>query len=264
MRKGPVAYQHRMRSPQVFPIDGANFDGSVDWLNKTTTHGAADGKQGILSFWLRMLGGDGSSRNIWACGANKMRFIVKREVGNTITFQGNDPAGLNPVTRLFLPPNQVMSSATGWHHFLAMWDLNVGAAASGVWVDDAPDSMTTGAGIPFYSVGNNIGYSVDVNAYFGGTDTGTVLGNFDIADFYLAFNQYLDFNIYTNRRRFISSIRKPVKLGGTGSDPTGTSPTVFCRLADGEAPANFALNRGTGGNYTVTGALTTSSTSPSD
>jgi hypothetical protein len=39
---------------------------------------------------------------------------------------------------------------------------------------------------------------------------------------------------------------------------------MYHHLDNGEAVANFATNRGTGGNFTITGTLDTASTSPSD
>ena len=54
-------------------------------------------------------------------------------------------------------------------------------------------------------------------------------------------------------------------LGSDGSTPTGVAPIFFRHLSDGEAAANFAINRGTGGaDMTITGALTTAATSPTD
>lgn len=39
---------------------------------------------------------------------------------------------------------------------------------------------------------------------------------------------------------------------------------IYFHLDPAEAPADFATNRGTGGNFSITGALTAGSTSPSD
>lgn len=61
-------------------------------------------------------------------------------------------------------------------------------------------------------------------------------------------------------RKFITAGGKPVDLGATGSTPTGTAPAVFF---SGDASA-FLVNKGTGGAFTPTGAVTNASTSPSD
>jgi hypothetical protein len=85
-----------------------------------------------------------------------------------------------------------------------------------------------------------------------------------LSEFYFAPGQYLDFSLVANRRKFISPTGKPVQLGLTGSLPTGTAPLMYHHLDDGEAVANFATNRGTGGNFTITGTLDTAASSPSD
>ena len=84
------------------------------------------------------------------------------------------------------------------------------------------------------------------------------------AEVSFAFGQSLDFSIVSNRRKFLSAGGKPVFLGADGSLPTGTAPIIYQHLDDGEAVANFATNRGTGGDFTITGTLDTGSTSPSD
>jgi hypothetical protein len=66
------------------------------------------------------------------------------------------------------------------------------------------------------------------------------------------------------RQRFISADGKPVTLGPDGRLATGNVPLVYQHLADAESVANFATNRGGGGNFAITGALATASTSPSD
>jgi hypothetical protein len=49
-----------------------------------------------------------------------------------------------------------------------------------------------------------------------------------------------------------------VDLGATGTTPTGAQPLIYMPAGDP------ATNAGTGGNFTVTGTLDVSSTSPSD
>lgn len=51
--------------------------------------------------------------------------------------------------------------------------------------------------------------------------------------------------------KFIDSNSDPVSLGYSGDVPTGTSPILYL---SGE-PAGFHYNRGTGGDFTVTGEL---------
>lgn len=82
----------------------------------------------------------------------------------------------------------------------------------------------------------------------------------DMANFWFAPGQFVDFSNQANRRKFIDAGGKPVNLGADGSTPTGTAPAIFF---SGDAAA-FATNAGTGGAFTLTGSLTNASTSPSD
>lgn len=256
MRKSLVGYQHRLRSPQVFPIDGANFDGTNDFqVHAGTLAGAAISKLGIASLWFRLNGGDGAQQCFFATSTGT-RLFIQRSPSNTIVISAKNGAGTTIMT---MDTTATFLAGGGWKHLLATWDLSIGAVASGIWIQDVKQAL----GSPVWT-NDDIGYTDGGSPSIGALSSGVSKCNADLADVYVAYGQWLDFNIYINRRRYISSVPGPVKLGGTGSDATGLAPSVFCRLADNEAPANFGLNRGTGGDFTITGALTTSTTSPSD
>ena len=73
---------------------------------------------------------------------------------------------------------------------------------------------------------------------------------------------YIDLSSTSNRRLFVSA-------GGKWVNPASAiatlgSPIVRFHLDKGEAATGFATNRGTGGNFAITGTLTIDSTSPSD
>jgi hypothetical protein len=81
----------------------------------------------------------------------------------------------------------------------------------------------------------------------------------DVAELYIAFDQWLDLTDPTNVAKFIAA-GKPVSLGADGSTPTGTAPTIF--MSGGAA--GFAANRGTGGAFTLSSGSLTDASSPSD
>ena len=76
-----------------------------------------------------------------------------------------------------------------------------------------------------------------------------------IADFYFNPTTYIDLSVTANRRKFISASLHPVDRGATGSIPTGTAPIMY----QSGAVASWQTNKGTGGGFTLTGALTASS-----
>jgi len=75
----------------------------------------------------------------------------------------------------------------------------------------------------------------------------------------------LDLDTVSNRRLFNDGSGggaggKPVNLGSDGSTPTGNQPIIYLNGDE----TNFQINAGSGGNLTVTGALTACSDGPSD
>lgn len=76
---------------------------------------------------------------------------------------------------------------------------------------------------------------------------------------------WMDLTVTANRRKFRSAAGQPVFLGTQGQIPTGSQPLIYCSLpTKGLSVASFATNRGSGGGFTITGALDIGSSSPSD
>ena len=93
--------------------------------------------------------------------------------------------------------------------------------------------------------------------------SGATLLDGDLAEFYYNPGASLDFSDAANRAKFAVD-GKPIFLETDGSGPTGSAPVLYLHQDAGEAPANFKDNKGTGGDYTITGTLTASPTSPTD
>lgn len=236
-------------------VDGAAFDGTNDFMTRGGLVGAADSKKGILSCWLRLDGGDGTDMalvNGQESGAEY--FILQRTSGNAFRFL---VGGSSQVAWEGGATGTYTASAT-WLHLLVSWDVAV-AGARHFYVNDI-DKTFEGA-----FVDRTIDYTLtdwSIGALANSPNVFRLNGC--LAEVYIAPGQYLDFSLVANRRKFISASGKPMHLGTTGSLPTGTAPLVYLHLDDGEAAANFATNRGTGGDFTITGALATGSSSPSD
>lgn len=238
--------------PPLRVVDGADFDGTNDYMNRGGgLTGAADSKLGIVSFWIRIDGGNGSSRYIFYRSSGSIQNYIEIDSANKIWMFFDDSTN-SPVVQLS-SASTYLASAT-WLHILASWDL---ANTTGhYYINDvsAPgDAIFTNNTIDYTLSDTEIGAAGTVGKFNG-----------CIADLYFAPGQYLDFSLVSNRRKFISASGKPVHLGTDGSLPTGTAPIMYHHIDDGEAVANFATNRGTGGNFTITGSLDTASSSPSD
>jgi hypothetical protein len=240
-------YHHPMRV-----CDSADFDGTNDSMARGAgLTGAADSKTGILSCWLRFDGGDGSIQRIVEASTGGTAFLLLKNASNILSLGADNAAGSEI---LLLQSTTAYTAGATWRHFLASWDLANGAGH--LYISDAND-LNTGTDV---LTDDTIDYTL--------SDWLIPSSSFRLngccAEFYLAPGQYLDFSLVHNRRKFISASGKPVHLGTDGSLPTGTAPLVYLHLDDGEAVANFATNRGTGGNFSITGTLETGSSSPSD
>lgn len=243
-----VTYQ----SPPLAICDSAQFDGTNDYMQTGSLTGAADSKLGLLSFWIRLDGNNGGTHQIFNADSTG-RIIIQRNSSNLFQISAKNAAG---TSILNITTVAAYTASATWLHVLSAWNMATAGSAS-IYVNDVltyTEVTFTNDTIDYTTVTTSIGASV----------TGVNKATACLAELYFAEGQYLDLSVTANRRKFISSGGKPVYLGTTGLLPTGTAPIVFQHLDDAEAPADFATNRGTGGNFSITGTLTTGSTSPSD
>ena len=234
-------------------VDGADFDGTNDYMTRGGgLGGAADNKSGIFSAWVRLDGGNGAEMEILDAG-NSVSDGVRFLRGSTDKFQmvAFNAAGTLLVN---IAPAGTYQAGSEWRHILASWNLATPIATMYISDGDLASGAPTDDTIDYTESDWSIGANVSGGNKFNGA----------VAELYFAPGQYLDFSLVANRRKFISASGKPVHLGAAGALPTAIAPLVYQHLDDGEAVANFATNRGTGGNFTITGTLDTGSTSPSD
>ena len=234
---------------QAMAVDSVTFDGTNDYLSRAGLNGVSDTDRFILSFWFKV----GSVSGV--------RYILHNGVDSTIwvrwfsndlrmdfydnTFSDGLSCGAD------IPPSQ-----NAWHHVLVGFQSGTGHAE--IYIDDVKqtDYVITDFGI-------------DPNMDFGTTSWGVGANpngfskyQGDLAELYLAPGQYLDFDVAANRRKFSTLAGSPKYLGLDGSLPTGTAPAIYLHLDPSETITNFAVNRGSGGDFSITGALTNASTDP--
>lgn len=230
-------------SANLLTVDAADFDGT-DYLSKGAgfTGNGTNSGSGILSFWIDMqTAGTVTLFEGYNLTSDNVVFkLVLSNSGGNMTFQYTNGLSGSSSTTI----------ATGaWHHFIH--DFASGAAYL--------DGVSVG---PFGT--GTISYSTINRWYVMANESAGQIADGAMAELYFAPTQSIDLSVAANRERWRSSTGKPVNLGSTGSTPTGTAPIVYLHLDDGETANNFAINRGTGGNLTVTGALGTFGSSPSD
>jgi hypothetical protein len=232
---------------------GVTFDGTNDYLTRgADLTGSANNSRGTCCFWVKFAAaGDGVRQRI--LNAGNAAVIIERTAANRFQVFVVDSTGAISAT---LGGAVNRTSAGGWMSVLMSWDTNftAGNKLMSIWVNDADDSgVKTDAGAAF-----DVDYTATDWGVGARPSDGANKLNGDLADFWFAQGVYFDFSVEANRRKFIHASGGAVSLGADGSTPTGTAPIVYLR-----GPATgFETNRGSGGDFTVTGALADSGTNP--
>lgn len=240
-------------------VESAHFDGTAAYLTRGAgLTGAADSKKFLCSFWYNITSTVQAHNIVLSCstvGGDGTYFGITISSGQALVISGNNSA----LTLILGKQASVASTYDGaWHHAIMSVDMTSGAT---LYVDDAPLSLPGGT----FTNDTLIFSGANVQDWaIGSTGGGTSKWPQDMAEVYFAIGQSIDLSLVSNRRKFRSASGKPVYLGSDGSAPTGTAPSIYLHLATAEAVANFATNRGSGGNFTVHGSLTAGASNPSD
>lgn len=244
-------------APAPYFANAVEFDGANDYLRRTNIiHGSAS-STGSISFWVRLdadtEGSDyyeviqGSVNGVSDELLSVIFGVVEQQF--FVTMNNYD---------IFAVTTPNISLPTGWLNFLASWEIDAGQnfKTFHVYINDTIALDSVSDDVNESTIAYNTLNHWMVGEYF----DGTFKLNGGLADLYFAPGQFLDFSVQANRRKFIDAAGKPVSLGADGSTPTGSTPAIYLK---GDH-TNFEVNSGTGGNFTVTGALTAAPTSPSD
>jgi len=236
-------------SKRKFKCRAVVFDGTNDYLTRgAALTGLADGKEGTCSFWIKLNGGDAGAMSIIE-GATRA-FWIQRPADNTFRIQAYNAAA---ATILVYYTSTTYTAGATWYHVIFSWNQ---AGSCYLYVNDvsrySAQTLTN----------DTIDYDASADWGVGGQSGGGQKLNADFAELWFdptAFN----LSVEANRRLFYDQFGKPTDLKDDGSGPTGSSPILYLSYRS-STPANFAVNRGTGGNFAVTGGpLTEAATSPS-
>lgn len=232
-----------------YPAGG--FNGSTYLRRGATLTGAADSKQMTASIWFYA-----SSVSLTNTLLSTMTAGVE-EPGLTIrpgTPGGGLSGRLNVLSydatgTLAVSMNATTTTMTTstWHHVLIAFDAS-SSSLRHMYVDDVAQSLTVAAynnSAVDWTTGN-CGIGCIPTSGVANVYTGRLL------DVWLH-NTYLDISDADVRRKFRTSAGKPAIMGASGQNPMGSAPLVYFRDYDDFAAGR---NRGTGGNFTVTGTVT--------
>ncbi len=232
----------------------ADFDGSADSLARgADLSGAVDDRQGTLSFWFRLDGGNGSFT--WAMDTTNARVRLFKSSGDRFEFDLKNSGG----SFIFFDVNGPLHfDGADWHHFIMSWDTLADVC---LWYIDDVNEPVSNCDTP--SPPEVDGTQADW--FIGISNTASSRFNACVSEFYYHQTLFLDLTTEGNRRLFNDGTGghgggKPVNLGADGSTPLSSQPIVYLN----KVAADFHENNGSGGNFVVTGALSACSTSPSD
>jgi len=223
----------------VTTIPMINLDGTNNYLSKggdLTSN--ADGKKGIVSFWVDFKGGDGTNQTILS---NKNgHIIVIRNPGNFMRFRLGTAA--NITIAQFLSTNTYTSN-TGLTHFLIAWDLS--ATTVEMWVNGTKETLQV-----LTTTANETADYTETD-FWVGKDEAVKKLNGDLGQVYFNNSDWLDFDTAANLAKFIDEIGNPVDLGSDGSTPTGNQPILYLN----NTVSTWQNNLGYRGNFTENGTI---------
>lgn len=247
--EGPASDPSNAVTPSAgYTTSGTDYDGTNDYAAfGGGINGGADASQGIISFWFRIDGGDGT--DIRMLEQNFPQVNVTRDASNKLkSLMRSDSTIL-----LNASGATTLTAGATWHHVLACFDTTSATTTNNfirIYLDDAAEIVDND--VPNQA----LNFSTTLN--IGSGSAGASKFNGCLSEVYIRLGETLDPTVEANRRKFIDASGKPVSLGADGSTPTGNQPQLYA--PDGDPSTNL----GTAGNATMTGSPTASSTSPSD
>lgn len=247
--------------PAFTNYNAVDFDGTNDYLLRGgPLTSVVDGRQGIISFWFRVDGGDGTTRRFTSNYSTSASINFTLNTGNAWNLVVQDiTTSLNFAFR----SSTTYATDTAWHHLVSSWDTNFSAGNKlAKIICDGVDVTTI---ITDASAAFDICYATLVTEWATGTlaaAPGAGLISMCLAEYYFNTATYLDLSNSANVQKFRTVAGTPANLGANGSTPTGSQPAIYLHTGLAGAASDFGTNLGFGGGMTITGSLDLCSTAP--
>lgn len=221
------------------------FDGTNDYCDRVADFtGISDGQTGLFSCWVKMDTSSSDTGFYEFLTFGNFNFRVSRRNAGEVLIRCRNTATTEVME--IKSNNNSCIKASGWTHILASWDTGT-AGRRHIYVNGSDQTTQV-----VFTAGSTIDYTwtgVEVGAGSGGQQKFPGL----MCELYFTTPAaWFDITNSTNRDKFFNSGNsKPVDLGADGSTPTGTQPILYLR----NPFSSFETNLGSGGNFTVVGAL---------
>lgn len=214
------------------------FDGTNDYLLRGgDITGLSDGTTGTMAFRIEPAT-DGITKNIFRnsttrvyilqSATNRYDIVLKNTAGATIFRQ-------NPATTHITTDGAIT--------VLVSWDLG-GTPVSHFYREGVDQ------GSPSTEISGTIDYTGSTDWGLMAHSTGADKYDGDVTFFYFD-DAYIDLSVEANRDKFLQA-----NIGDTGDGPTGSDPLVYITGDASEWNDAGGINLGTGGAFTMNGAVT--------
>jgi hypothetical protein len=223
-------------APPAYTAYASVFDGTNDYMKRGgKLTGATKEAQGTFSIFIKVSSVDASMMLVQN---DSSRCQISLLAGGTINLRLRSDADVN-IANIYSNNNIVAGLLNTWIHIAATWDGGVPSAA--MYINGA---LQTGTII------KNLGqvdYTIDGEFAICGGWTGSNLFNGEVCELYINNRTWTDLS--SNLTLFRTTGNKPA---GVLTSVLATSPIIYQK----NPYDSFGTNSGTGGNFTVTGALT--------
>lgn len=243
LRDAPFVGAAQAVGPWTFSYSATKFDAGDYMSRGADLTGNADGKKGIISFWVKTHDLTGT----------RTVFATAPAAGIRVTHIGGFRLeGWNSSATQVLKYTSYEVAQDAWIHVLMTWDMD-DTTSSRVYTND----VTARASYSTFTSGQTIDYTQS-NFHVGQDGGGIAYFDGSLCEVYINLAETMDISNVTNRRKFIGADGKPVSLGQDGSLPTGTAPLIYLH----GTYTGFNANSGTGGNFSAPVGGLTSDTAP--
>lgn len=240
------------RGPNQYNAAASTFDGSADYLSRTSLTGIADGKQGTFSCSFKT-NTFGNRPFISFVQSGNQRFVIRTSNAGSygyLTIIAQNSSGTNILQ--MADPSVIRFTLNKMHSLQVSFDLT-DSNKRHIFVDGVEQTGLTYAAY----TNDNIDYVVSDGYAVGATPIPNFYYPGEISDLYFD-TTYIDLS--TENPFYDTETGKPKFLGASGELPTGSAPLIYLPLYANDAGNNL----GTGGDFTVNSGPYTGARGPSE
>ena len=236
-------------TPSVVSAEAIDFDGVNDRLTRSTDFtGNTDGKTFTFSAWI-WYPIESAAQYVFTSGQGFEVTVRSTSNGSYIQILGRNAAGGDVlVTSIQSTANPSVNSNT-FYHLLVSIDMT-NTANRFVYINDVNVTPTWTV---YSNTNGNIDFTLSAdNISVGEARNGGNLYKGRLSNLFLDYT-YRDLSVTANRRLFVTADLKPA------AGQAALNPIMYLPMSD---PTQPGLNKGTGGNLTLTGTVARSGRGP--